>query len=70
MFTTAAVFFLLIFLFIAVTSLFWLWMLSDAIRQPQLDPVAKGIWVAVIFFGHFLGAIVYYFAGRNTLRRW
>jgi hypothetical protein len=57
--------FILLLLIIALTSLFWLWMLIDAVRREFDNPGFKILWIAVIFFLHFLGAVVYYFAGRD-----
>ena len=58
-----------IFLMIAST-LFWIWMLVDAIINPTLKDTEKLIWVAVVLFTHFLGAILYFLlvrAQRNRL---
>ena len=52
----------------AVTSIFWIWMLIDAAINPRLDGMQKIVWVLVIFFLHFLGALVYFFAGRSGSR--
>ena len=49
-------------------SIFWLWMLIDAIRRDFADPIMKVVWIVVVLFGHLLGAIVYYFAGRERGR--
>jgi hypothetical protein len=50
---------------VGIASLFWLWMLVDAIKSPSLDSVRRIIWICVIFFLHFLGALVYFLAGRQ-----
>jgi hypothetical protein len=55
-----------VLLLILLASIFWLWMLIDAVRRDFDPPVMKAVWVAVVFFGHLLGAVVYYFAGRET----
>lgn len=49
----------------AVTSLFWLWMLFDCVTNARIDGASKIIWFLVIFFLHFIGAVVYYFVGRG-----
>ena len=58
-----AIFFLLI---VGVTSVFWLWMLLHAAFSRKLSTIEKLIWVLVIFFTHFIGALIYYILGRAT----
>ena len=43
---------------------FWLWMLVHAITNKGLSDVEKLIWVIVMIFTHFLGALIYFFVGR------
>lgn len=61
----------LIGILLAVAStLFWIWMLVDAIINPTLRDMEKLIWVAVVLFTHFLGAVLYFLlvrAQRNRL---
>lgn len=45
--------------------IFWIWMLVDCI-QRRMDGTQKIIWVLVIIFLNVLGAIIYFFAGRNS----
>lgn len=45
-------------------SIFWLWMLVHAILNKGLGDVEKIVWVLVVFFLHFLGAVLYFFLGR------
>ena len=52
---------------VILLSIFWLWMLVDALTS-SLPPVEKLIWVLVIFFLHFLGALLYFFIARNGAR--
>ncbi len=47
-----------------VACIFWIWMLIHAITNKGLDSVEKLIWVLVILFLHFLGALIYFFIGR------
>jgi hypothetical protein len=42
-----------------LTTLFWVWMLVDCIRNNRLTH--KGLWVLFILFTHGLGALVYFF---------
>ncbi len=44
---------------------FWIWMLIDCIRNGRISENEKIIWVLVIVFTHFLGALIYFFAGRK-----
>ena len=50
-------------------SVFWVWMLVDCLTRRSLQGNDKLIWVIVIVFGHFLGALVYFFVGRSANRR-
>jgi len=45
--------------------IFWIWMLVDCI-QRRMDSTQKIIWVLVLLFLNVLGAIIYFFAGRNS----
>jgi len=54
--------------FILLLSIFWIWMLIDAVTS-SLPPIEKLIWVLVIFFLHFLGAFLYFAIARNGTRR-
>lgn len=44
---------------------FWIWMLIDAIKNPGLSSTERIVWVLVIIFLHWLGALVYFLAGRR-----
>ena len=51
-----------------VASLFWLWMLVDALlNEPSTNE--KILWFLVIFFLHFLGALIYFFVRRSKRGR-
>ncbi len=43
---------------------FWIWMLVDCLKNEPSGSNDKLIWVLVILFGHFLGAVIYYFVRR------
>lgn len=43
---------------------FWIWMLVHAIQNKGLSDSERIAWVLVIAFLHFLGAVIYFFAGR------
>jgi hypothetical protein len=50
--------FWLLFIFIPLTIL-WFLVLADAVRRPDLVGWQKGIWVALIIFFPWLGALAY-----------
>ena len=52
-----------------LAGLFWLWMLIDALTNPSLEPTMKIVWVLVIFFFPFLGALIYLLVGRGKRTR-
>ena len=43
---------------------FWIWMLIHAITNKGLTDTERIVWVLVIIFVHFIGALIYFFAGR------
>ena len=51
-------------LFFLVACVFWVWMLVHAITNQGLSDLEKLIWVIVMIFTHFLGALIYFFVGR------
>lgn len=59
---------LLIIMLIAGLSLaltvFWIWMLVDAIQNKGLTDGEKVGWVLAIVFFHFIGSVLYLFIGR------
>jgi len=63
---------LFLVLFLAPLALlafaFWIWMLVHAITNDGLTDIEKLIWVIVILFTHFIGAVIYFFVGRTKRR--
>jgi hypothetical protein len=59
---------LLVIILIAGVSLaltvFWIWMLVDAIQNKGLTDGEKTGWVLAIVFFHFIGSLLYLFIGR------
>ena len=49
-------------------TIFWLWMLVDALVN-ETRTEEKILWFLVIFFLHFLGAVIYFFVRRAGRRR-
>jgi hypothetical protein len=68
MHTNTSIFGLLAILVMAAIALalfaFWIWMLIHAITNKGLTDTEKIIWVLVVLFLHFLGALIYFFVGR------
>jgi len=50
--------------FAIVASVFWLWMLIDALVNERKTE-EKLLWFLVIFLLHFVGALIYYFVRRS-----
>ena len=48
-----------------LSFVFWLWMLIDCIKNESLVGNEKMAWVVVIVLTHWLGALIYFFAGRS-----
>ena len=46
-------------------SIFWIWMLIDALMNPRLQGTEKLVWVLVVLFLHLLGAVLYFVIGRE-----
>ena len=42
--------------------IFWIWMIIDGIQRKFKNDLEKVIWIIVIIFTSWIGAIVYYFA--------
>ena len=63
-------FFLVLFLapLALLAFAFWIWMLVHAITNNGLTDVEKLIWVIVMLFTHFIGALIYFFVGRPKRR--
>jgi hypothetical protein len=57
-----------IWLLVIAASVFWLWMLVDAlVNEPTTND--KILWFLVIFFLHFIGALIYLVARRSNRAR-
>jgi hypothetical protein len=51
-----------------LSFVFWIWMLVDCIKNENISGNEKIAWVLVIALTHFLGAVIYFFAGRQRRR--
>ncbi len=57
-----------IWLLVILASIFWIWMLVDAlINEPTTEQ--KILWFLVIFFLHIIGALIYFFVRRSARSR-
>ncbi len=53
---------------LVVTSfVLWVWMLVDALRNDHLSGWARVGWVALIWFTHWIGALIYLGVARKGL---
>jgi hypothetical protein len=46
---------------------FWIWALIDAVKVPDDSMYQAGnklVWVLIIVFTQFIGAVIYWFVGR------
>jgi len=50
---------------VALSFAFWIWMLVDCLTNNSLRGTDKLVWLLVIFFLHFVGALIYYFVGKQ-----
>lgn len=55
------------FLVVALVFVFWIWMLIDALMRKKFQD--KLIWILVIIFLHFVGALIYYFLVYKKAKR-
>ncbi len=45
-------------------SIFWIWMIIDCASNEPSGTNDKIVWLLVIIFIHFVGALIYYFVRR------
>jgi len=51
-----------------IAMIFWIWMIIDCARNSRLQGGAKVVWLLVIIFANWVGALIYFFAGRARNR--
>ena len=56
---------LLLILLVVGLFVFWFRMLADCLKNPRMQGTDKIVWVLVIIFLNWIGALVYYFVGRT-----
>ncbi len=52
-----------------IGTIFWIWMLIDCFRNRGLRGGGKIVWLLLIFFLHWLGALIYFFVARSSKNR-
>ena len=57
---------LLLFSLGVLSFIFWIWMLIDCIKNESIVGNGKVVWVLVIALTHWVGALIYFFAGRGN----
>ncbi len=67
---------LVVFLVIALIAgmglaltVFWIWMLVDAIQNKGMTDGEKVGWVLAIVFFHLIGSVLYFFIGRPKAKQ-
>jgi Phospholipase_D-nuclease N-terminal len=50
--------------FALIAMIFWVWMIVDCVRNSRLQGGVKVAWLLVIIFANWVGALIYFFAGR------
>jgi len=60
-----ALLFVLVFLLIGIGgTVLWVWMLVDCATKEPSEGNDKIVWILVIVFTHFIGALIYLLARR------
>lgn len=47
-----------------LTTVFWIWMIADCATNEPQNTNDKIVWLLVIIFVHFVGALLYYIIRR------
>lgn len=58
-------FWMLIVVLSVAATVFWIVELVDACRREYPDPNLKIVWIVVLIFSHGIGALVYFFVGKQ-----
>jgi uncharacterized membrane protein len=56
---------IMILIFVALSLILLLWALIDILRSDFKDSVTKLVWIIVVIFVPFVGAILYLIMGRG-----
>jgi hypothetical protein len=60
----AFLFFVFVILLGLAAFAFWIWMIVDCATNTSIDGTEKVVWLLVIVFTHFIGALIYFFVRR------
>jgi hypothetical protein len=56
---------MLLFLAVAVLAIvFWIWMIVDCATNEPAEGNDKIIWILIIIFTHWIGALIYFLVRR------
>jgi len=58
------IFHLLIVAFLLGASVFWVFMIIDCATKEPTGGNDKLVWILIIIFAHWIGALIYYFVRR------
>jgi hypothetical protein len=58
----------LFLVFILVANIIWIWMLVDCAKHESSTGNGKVVWILIIIFTHWIGALIYYVARRGPRR--
>lgn len=65
--------FVLIMLLVAAASIlvfvFWIWMIVDCAKRRFKSDTEKIVWILVIIFTSWIGALIYYFVVKREDRK-
>ena len=46
-------------------TIFWIWMLVDCATKESNQSNDKIVWILIILFTHFIGALIYFLSGAR-----
>lgn len=52
-------------LLLLASTIFWIWAMVDSVRNSRISGTARVVWLLVILFTHWLGAVCYFIFGRS-----
>ena len=58
-----------VFLVGLAATVFWIWMLVDCATKEPSQGNDKIVWILVIVFTHWIGALIYFFARRPQRKK-
>ena len=61
--------FMLFFILAVAAFAFWVWMIIDCAERKFKDKNDKLIWILVIIFLNWVGALIYYFVVKSKSKK-